>query len=118
MTALRPGIQRSGQVSLITPSFPADLRIQLELEGQAATAGVGGGDLMTMSPMSWTRLTARLLGRVRRGEMTASAMENQLTSLERKIDELLASVDKKEMDGPGPKGNASTDMKGGKGEGI
>jgi len=28
-----------------------------------------------------------------RGERTASAMENQLTALERKIDDLLASVD-------------------------
>ena len=31
-----------------------------------------------------------------RGERTASAMENQLTSLERKIDDLLASVDPKD----------------------
>jgi len=30
---------------------------------------------------------------LKRGESTASAMENQLTSLEKKIDDLLASVD-------------------------
>ena len=42
-------------------------------------------------------------------------MENQLTSLERKIDELLASVDGKERDGS--EADASTDMKGGKDEG-
>lgn len=31
-----------------------------------------------------------------RGERTAAAMENQLTALERKIDELLASVDQED----------------------
>ncbi|MCJ1241466.1 hypothetical protein MMC14_009471 [Varicellaria rhodocarpa] len=33
-----------------------------------------------------------------KGERTALAMENQLTSLERKIDDLLASVDSKASD--------------------
>ena len=36
--------------------------------------------------------------RCSRGERTASAMESQLTSLERKIDNLLASVDDQTRD--------------------
>jgi len=38
----------------------------------------------------------------KRGESTASAMETQLSSLEKKIDDLLASVDGKE-NGNGPR---------------
>lgn len=34
----------------------------------------------------------------RRGEQTAAAMENKLTSLEKRIDDLLASVDEKSGD--------------------
>lgn len=46
-------------------------------------------------------------------------MENQLTSLERKIDELLASVDGRESGGPrSGKGDASTSVKGGEGGGM
>ena len=43
-----------------------------------------------------------------RGERTASAMETQLTSLERKIDDLLATVAGCDEPGPGV-GKANTD---------
>ena len=41
-------------------------------------------------------MAVSLLGHPNRGEKAASAMENQLTSLEQKIENLLASIDRQE----------------------
>lgn len=58
--------------------------------------------------VSWTR--SGLLTADYRGERTASAMENQLTALERKIDDLLASVDEQDTQSE-PNRDASTDRR-------
>lgn len=61
--------------------------------------------MLILNQIEKTRLTCGPPGEgwfKKRGENTASAMETQLASLEKKIDDLLASVDDGNGNGNGP----------------